>query len=104
MTREEYISWSRFMKSCRGRWNIDLIHNGKDGQDLLMFKPHPTDPTRGVYIGVKQNGHVTAGTYDGALPHVGDAMFYRAWEKHFGSFRAAKAKVLERTNMLNGGL
>lgn len=103
MTKEEYKRWVKFMQGCRGQWTIDHVHDGNDGQDLLLFYPHPVRQGVGVFIGVKQNGEVTAGTYEDAFPHIGEATFQRRWSKKFGSYTAARAKVLERTLMINRG-
>lgn len=101
MKSEEDRRWEDFMRESRGKWTIDPIHNSQFGQDLLMFRAHPTRHGAGAYISVQQSGLATAGDYERAFPHIGKAEFNRRWEKKFGSFNAARSIVLERTLMFN---
>ena len=93
---EDYVAWERFMRSRRGRWTVDPIHDGEAGRRLLCFCPDATDETRGVFVEVGVNGIVRAGTYEDALPHIGDALFRPRWERDFGSPREALRVVVER--------
>lgn len=92
----EYDAWIRFMRSRRGRWTVDPIHDGENGRRLLCFCPRLADETRGVFVEVEADGTVRAGTYEDALPHIGDALFRARWERDFGSQREAVRVVAER--------
>lgn len=77
MEANEYKAWADYMKSCRGLWTIDPIHNG-DARDLIAFRPDLADETKGVYISVDGN-EITAGRYDNAYPTLTDGEFRVAY-------------------------
>lgn len=90
-------AWSKHMRSRRGKWSVDQIHNGKNGQRLLAYLPDPTDHTKGSFIDVNVNGVITAGTFEGAIPHIGEACFSTLWRKVCTNMDEAKAIVRDRT-------
>jgi hypothetical protein len=83
MTNVEYELWRRHMLSCRGRWTRDQVHDGLDGRDLLCYVPLDGDATAGMYVDVSVDGRATAGAFEGAIPHIGDAIFIPRWERKF---------------------
>ena len=93
---EDYVAWERFMRSRRGPWTVDPIHDGEAGRRLLCFCPGLADETRGVFVQVEGDGTVRAGTYEDGFPHIGDALFRTRWERGFGSHREALRAVVER--------
>ncbi len=92
----DYAAWVRFMRSRRGRWTVDPIHDGENGRRLLCFCPGLADETRGVFVEVEADGTVCAGTYEGAFPHIGEALFRGRWERNFGTQGEALRVVAER--------
>ncbi len=89
------------MRSRRGKWSVDQIHNGLNGQRLLAYLPDVDDCTQGSYIDVSRDGTITAGTFEGAIPHIGEAAFTVLWRKTGLTFIAAKELVRERTLIRN---
>jgi hypothetical protein len=74
MNAQEYQAWTTYMKSRRGLWSIDLIHNGVD-RDLIAFCPERNDHSQGVYISVS-GPTIMSGRYEEADTHLGDAVFF----------------------------
>ncbi len=98
MTPNEYTKWETHMKSQRGKWSVDLIHDGQDGRRLLLFRLDRDSSIRGVYINI-DGCHANAGTFDGAVPHMGDALYTPNWNRQFDSNNAAMTFVIERVGM-----
>ena len=62
----------------------------------IVFKSKVDDPTAGVYVQIDPNGAAQAGSFEGALPHIGDACFMPRWRHDFGSFAEAFARAAEQ--------
>jgi hypothetical protein len=70
MSEQEFAAWQALTESSRELWTEDDIfrlnghgsfyyHGGEDGN----------------FIKIHKSGLLEAGTYEGALPHIGEAMF-----------------------------
>lgn len=94
MTPTEFKAWSDDMKAARGRWSLDRVHDGRNG-DLLLFLPDTTDQTKGVYVSVRGKT-ADAGVFEGAIPHIGEAVFRSRWSKEFSSHDEALKTIIER--------
>ena len=77
MDKNEYVAWQDYMKSRRGKWSIDPIHNGTD-RDLIAFVPSRDDHAKGVYVAI-DGPTVTAGHYEDGDPHITEGMFTVEW-------------------------
>ena len=77
MDAQEYEAWSSYMKSRKGTWTIDLIHDGQL-RDLIAFVSDRDDHTRGVYVSA-HGATIEAGRYEDAITHMGDAIFEPRW-------------------------
>ena len=73
MDAQEYKAWTSYMKSRRGLWSIDLIHDGVN-RDLIAFCPDRDDHSTGVYVSVS-GSTIMSGRYEEAHTHLGDALF-----------------------------
>lgn len=93
---DDYQAWIEYTRSRRGQWTVDAIHDGRNGRGFLCYAPKVDDPTAGVYVQIDPNGAAQAGSFEGALPHIGDACFMPRWRHDFGSFAEAFARVAER--------
>lgn len=122
-TVSDATRWKLYMREQRGRWTIDPIHNGRNGQDLLCFVVDQHDPTSGVYIRVypvneaevisvdddgepiigkiHARGCVEAGTFTGAYPHIGEACFKSQWIHAFQSMERALGFVAIRAELVS---
>lgn len=78
MDYHEFAAWSAYMRTRRGKWTVDPVHNGQNGMDLMLFCPAMSDATCGVYI-LGTGCTVTAGIYHSAEPHMGEAEFQTMW-------------------------
>lgn len=73
MDATEYNAWAAWMKSCRGLWTIDPIHDGVH-RDLIAFRPSPDgEDGSGSYIAV-DGATITAGRYEGGYSRVTDGI------------------------------
>ena len=97
MTHIEYEAWTAEMKRNAGNWKVDPVHDGT-AQDLLIYCARREDPTSGSYIQVR-GGTASAGTYEDAIPHLGEASFTSCWTHKYESYNAAIARVLENAGM-----
>ena len=71
MTKQEFDAWKAETARSRNQWIMDEIHNGRDGQDLVVFKGGED----GQFIRIDQSGLCELGSYEGAIPHIGEALF-----------------------------
>lgn len=71
MTKAEFELWQTETARSTRRWTIDLVHNGLNGQWLLAYK----GGTDGHFFEVTRDGTVRIGSYEGAIPHIGEAAF-----------------------------
>lgn len=81
MDAAEFKAWSNYMKSRRGKWSIDPIHDGQH-RDLIAFLPNEKDETRGVYVSAS-GSTITAGFYEDAIPTLTDGLFKEVWGMSF---------------------
>lgn len=92
-------TWSSYMKSLRGKWSVDPIHNGSSGR-ILAFRPDADDATRGVYVELDvRTGRCSAGRYEDAVPHLGDAFFRPKWEQRFPPHADLAARMFVRLGL-----
>jgi hypothetical protein len=73
MDAQEYKAWTSYMKSRRGLWSIDPIHDGVN-RDLIAFCPDRNDHSQGVFISIS-GPTIMSGRYEEADTHLGDALF-----------------------------
>lgn len=77
---ESFQAWTRETSSSRYKWVVDRIHDLPD--DFLVF----TGGENGRYVSITSNKKVTTltvGTYQGAVPHIGEALFTPKASKTF---------------------
>lgn len=91
MTKQEWNAWIKETQASKRRWQVDLIHNGHSGQDLLVYK----GGSEGVYFNIEPNGLLIAGDYKFAIPHIGDAAFGVTYKKQFKSYDVALKSITE---------
>lgn len=84
MYPEEFEHWQKITDSSRYRWVEDAVTR-LNGRDLLYYSGGDS----GVYMRITQDGVLQAGTYEGAIPHIGEALFTVKAEKRCGSFDEA---------------
>lgn len=82
----------------RQRWQLDTIHNTP--ADRLLYRPSVV-PGQGVYI-MQMGDRLTAGSYDHAIPHIGEGLFEREWEATYCSVESASLAAWHCMNLLDG--
>lgn len=70
MTKDEFAYWQSRIENSRFQWTEDEIFRlNKRG---AFYYNGGED---GIYIKIHKDGLVEAGTYEGAFPHIGEALF-----------------------------
>jgi len=70
MNANEYEAWRQVTLSSIANWVLDEIQLHNRG--TYFFYKGGED---GNYIEVRKDGTATIGTYEGAIPHIGEAVF-----------------------------
>ena len=84
MTKEEFESWKAYTAASAHRWQEDAIFR-LNGKGLFYY----TGGEDGMYIEIRKDGALEVGTYEGALPHIGEAMFTTKAERQCANFDEA---------------
>jgi len=95
MTQVEYDRWKMETSKSQFSWVMDqtTFHNRGD---LLFFRGGED----GTYINISIDGFVSVGYYEGALPHIGEAMFIKKHGKQLADDQdKALARVVETMGM-----
>jgi len=92
MTKEEYENWKKVTALSVGNWMLDQI-TLTNQKTYLFYKGGES----GTYIEIKPSGETTVGFYEGALPHIGEALFMHRHSKMLaGSAEEALRIVVEK--------
>lgn len=98
-TEYDHHAWAAYMRSLRGKWSVDPVHNGTSGR-LLAFRPDQDDATRGAYVELDtRTGKCSAGRYEDAVPHLGDALFLPRWSATFPPTKELAARMFVRLGL-----
>lgn len=95
MTKEEALAWMRITEESRRRWILDAVHC--TSEDALYYKGGED----GVYIRMTTRTCVEIGLYEGAVPHIGEALFTPKWRGDFGDHEGAVRFINEHTSVSN---
>jgi hypothetical protein len=90
MTEKEYAYWKAVTESSRFRWVEDEIYR-LNGRGAFYY----SGGEDGVYMRIEKDGLLTAGRYEGAIPHIGEATFAQQIEKRYADFNTAYTAALE---------
>jgi hypothetical protein len=97
MTQDEARAWLNATERSRMGWQLDQIHCTSD--DALIYKGGSRS---GYYINLRKIGNthcVDIGTYEDAIPHIGDAHMMRQGRKPFTSPELAVAWLREKVKI-----
>ena len=81
MTQQEFEYWQAVTGSSRYHWREDPVTH-LNGRGALYY----TGGESGIYIRITETGQLTVGTYEGAIPHIGEACFQKKAEHAFKNF------------------
>ena len=84
MTQSEFEYWQAITESSAHKWVEDNITR-LNGNGALYY----TGGKDGIYMRLSPDGKLTVGTYEGAIPHIGEAMFKRGAEHQYPDFNGA---------------
>ena len=84
MTQREFEYLQAITESSVHKWVEDNITR-LNGNGALYY----TGGEDGRYMRLSSEGKLTVGTYEGAIPHIGEAMFRREAEHQYADFNAA---------------
>ncbi|MDR0851742.1 MAG: DUF4314 domain-containing protein [Clostridiales Family XIII bacterium] len=84
MDEQEFKAWQAVTESSRNRWTEDEIFR-LNGRGLFYY----IGGENGVYIRIENDGTFSAGDYEGAVPHIGDAFFSEKIKKKYETMNDA---------------
>lgn len=90
MTELEWKHWLAVTENSRYQWTEDEITR-LNGRGALYY----LGGEDGVYMRVQPEGTLSIGTYEGAFPHIGEAIFTQKAAQDCGSFNQALQKAME---------
>lgn len=76
MDKKEFDNWKSVMESSKYHWVEDAVTR-LNGKGTLYYKGGES----GVYMKTAPDGNFQVGTYEAAVPHIGDAFFTMKAEK-----------------------
>jgi hypothetical protein len=90
MTAAEFKAWSDHTAGSRLHWQRDEIMLHNQGAS-----PYYIGGENGKFISIDKTGKLELGTYEGAVPHIGEALFTITFTKQFADKNAAETRLLE---------
>ena len=92
MDNAEFQAWMKVTKFSEQGFVLDEVTRHNRG-NLLFYKGGED----GVFIDVSKEGVVTVGNYEGACPHIGEAMFQTVFSRKVADTQdAAFRQVTEK--------
>ena len=91
MTPEEFDAWKKWTRESGHHWTADPIHDGKNGRDLLLF----VGGESGKFLRFSNWDTLEIGSYGGAVPHIGEAVFHMEERMTFDSSVLAVISAME---------
>ncbi len=78
MTRNEFDAWMAETDASRLQWREDVIYR-LNGRGFMYY----SGGEDGVFVRADSDGKLVAGRYEGAIPHIGEALFRPVVTKQF---------------------
>ncbi len=91
---KELAAWNAITDSSRYTWTEDDIFR-LNGRGAMYFIGGET----GIYMRVSKEGTLDVGTYEGAIPHIGEAIFKSTSNHKFDNYDQAFTHALETGGM-----
>ena len=70
MNKQEFEQWQKVTQSSKRNWVMDEIRLHNHGEYFFY-----TGGENGNFVECGADGTVSIGTYEGAFPHIGEALF-----------------------------
>lgn len=93
MTKQEFIAWARHTERSKKGWQVDQVTLANTGRVLLYHGGEA-----GTYVEIAGDT-IAVGTYEGAIPHIGEAIFKSTGRKTFTDANAAFTAVITSTGV-----
>lgn len=90
MEQREFEHWQAVTSGSRHMWVEDAVTR-RNGYSRLYYSGGES----GIYMRIDPGGRLQIGNYEGAVPHIGEALFKPGMEKECGSFNEAFRIVCE---------
>lgn len=90
MTDTELKAWLAVTQDSGFRWTEDEVTR-LNGRGALYYY----GGRDGIYMRVQPDGKLSIGTYEGALPHIGEAFFTPKVSMDYGNFDQALQAAME---------
>ena|GEM_PF-1194157 len=90
MTEQEFKYWTAKTHSSANKWTEDEIYR-LNGKGLFYY----LGGEDGIYLEIEKDGLLSAGTYEGAFPHIGEAFFCEKHQKQHDNQSVAFAVAAE---------
>lgn len=90
MTKQEFENWQEVTAQSKYAWQSDPIRK-LNGNGALFY----TGGEDGCYMSIDPTGLLMIGTYEGAVPHIGEACFRVKAKKQYPSYNDALSKATE---------
>ena len=87
---QNFAAWMEVTESSRYKWLEDEIYR-LNGRGAMYY----TGGEDGVYMRISNDGKLEAGSYEGAIPHIGEAIFTPVVTKQFDSFSESYTVAME---------
>jgi len=94
MEKQEFENWTKVTALSTRNWSVDQTVLENRGE-YLIYKGGES----GHYFLVDENGSIKYGTYEFAIPHIGEAYFVTTGEKHFSSQNEALTKLIQAAGL-----
>jgi hypothetical protein len=89
MDKEEFAAWQARTENSRFKWTEDEIYR-LNGRGVFYYMGGED----GIYMAAGQDGTFVIGTYEGAIPHIGEASFTKKAEIRCADFSVAFEKAV----------
>ena len=90
MTDLELKQWMAVTEHSRYQWTEDQVTRLNGRGALYYFGGE-----NGVYMRIQPGGTLSVGTYEGAFPHIGEAIFTQKAAQECGGFNQALQRAME---------
>lgn len=94
MTSQEFEAWMRQTERSKKGWQVDEVLLANRGEHLMYRGGQD-----GTYVAISTDNIVQVGHYEGALPHIGEAIFTPRGTKEFDSKDDAFSAVAGATGI-----
>lgn len=94
MTTQEFNNWKKETEGSKHHWQVDEVTKRNRGVLLIYIGGE-----NGKYIEVTPDGQATVGKYEGAVPHIGEALFVPLHARKFASQDQAMAALIEKAGL-----